>query len=77
MFSSGFLMFCRKYKKVNGGNAYFETISGNTALVISNYLNPPPRGKIKNYGKIKMLKAKSNCIKDGSPIEPIVGTAVW
>lgn len=35
-------------------------------------LNPPPQGKIKKYSKIKMYKAKSNCIKDGSPIEAII-----
>lgn len=33
---------------------------------------PPLWGKIKKYGKIKMYKAKSNCIKDGSPIEAII-----
>lgn len=35
-------------------------------------LNPPSQGKIKKYGKIKMFKVKSNCIKDGSPIDLIM-----
>ena len=29
------------------------------------------------YSKIKMYKAKSNCIKDGSPIEPIISQELW
>lgn len=37
----------------------------------------PLWGKIKKYGKIKMYKAKSNCIKDGSPIEAIIDVDTW
>ena len=40
-------------------------------------LNPPPQGKIKKYSKIKMYKAKSNCIKDVSPIEPVVSRELF
>lgn len=46
-------------------------------LCITVYLNPSLAGKIKKYGRIKMLKPKSNCIKDGNPIEPIISRSLF
>ncbi len=39
------------------------------------YLNPPLRGKINKYAKIKRFRAKSNCIKESVYIdEGVTGT---